>query len=187
MLSINDLKPGSLFKFQEQAFEVTAAKHVKVARGGATLQLKMRNLETGATLERNFKGGDSFEEIDLKKEKSNFLYTKGDDYHFMNSTDFNQFSLNHEQLGPQTGLLKEAQEVTAVFIDGRVVKIELPPKVELEVAEAAPGVKGDTAQGSVTKPVTLETGLVIQAPLFVKQGDIIRINTEKLEYVERAS
>jgi len=185
MLSISDLKLGTVFKYEDQPFIIVKVNHSKQARGGAVLQTKIKNLILGQVLERNFKSADKFDEADVVRSKASFLYPESDNYYFMNSDTFEQFFLNQDQIGEQAKFLKEGQEVTVMYFENNPVSIELPVKIELKVISAPPGIKGDTA-GTVTKQVTLETGAVINAPLFINEGDNIRVNTETEEYVERA-
>lgn len=185
MLSISDLKVGTIFKYDGAPYQVIRAQHVKMGRGGAVLQTKIKNIITGAQLDRNFKSAEKFEDVDLEKQKASFLYNENGQFNFMNSETYEQFFLEQEIIGEMAGFIKEGLEISVLIFEGKPVSIALPPKVELQVTQAPPGIKGDTAQGSVTKPVTLETGTEVNTPLFIKEGDTIRINTETGEYVER--
>jgi len=185
MYTISDLKLGTVISIDNQPFQITQTQHIKVARGGASLRTKMKNLVTGQVLEKTFSGGDKAEPADLQRQKSNFLYQENNTFFFMNNESFEQFELTGEEIGFSKDFLKDGLTVDTMIYNDKPVAIKLPTKVELEVTEAPPGIKGDTA-GSASKIVTLETGAQIKAPLFVNQGDIIRINTETGEYVERA-
>jgi elongation factor P len=185
MLSINDLKVGTFFKLEGNPYLVVRAQHVKMGRGGAILKIKIRHLINGNVLDKTFKSSDKFEEASLEKKEASFLYTDEKSCHFMNSQTFDQFYLTREQIENKINFLKEGQIYKTIYFEDNPVDIELPKKIELKVVEAPPGVRGDTAQGSVTKVVKLETGLKINVPLFIKQGDIIRVNTETGQYVGR--
>ncbi len=186
MLNMNDLKTGTIFKFNQNPYLVIKASHLKMGRGSAVLQAKIKNLKTNAVLERNFKPSDKFEEADLIKKQTNFLYTDNDKAYFMDK-NYEQFFVNRELIQYQLKFLKEATPVNVIFFEGEPISIEIPPKIELKVIQAPPAVRGDTAQGAVTKTITLETGAEINAPLFIKENDLIRVNTETGEYVERVN
>ncbi len=184
MYSISDLKVGTIIAYDNQPYEVTSTLHVKMARSGANLKTKLKNLITGATLDKTFSGSDKIDEADLERSKANFLYQNNDSYTFMDNQSYEQFELERETIGLQADFLKEGQTVDTMIYQGKPVSIKLPIKIELKVVESPPGVKGDTA-GSATKMITLETGKQIKAPLFINQDEIIRVNTETGEYVER--
>ena len=186
MLSISDLKLGAVITHNGQPYIMTAAQHVKQGRGGANLKAKLKNLITGQNLEMTYGGGDKIEEADLARARANFLYGQGDDFYFMDNESYDQFSLKKEVVGEPTGFLKEGLEVEVLIFQGNPVAIKLPIKAEFKVTEAPPSVKGDTA-GNAMKLITLETGKQIKAPLFIKEGEIIRVNTETGEYVERVN
>jgi len=149
------------------------------------LRSKLRNLKTGAVLERTFQGSDKIEEAEISKTKAQYLYREGDNHFFMDNTTYEQFSLPKSVLGNMTDYLIEGTEATILNYNNSPINIELPVKIELKVVEAPPAIRGNTADGG-TKQVTLETGIKVNTPLFVKEGDILRINTETGEYVERA-
>jgi len=163
-----------------------SVKHLHIGRGGASVQTKIRNLKTGQVLERNFKPADEFEEAELEKLKSRFLYENRGQYWF-NEPDNprNRFSLTMEELGDSAQFLKPNIEVQAVKYEGKIIGIELPIKVDYEVVDAPPAIRGDTAQGG-TKIIIIETGAKISVPLFINEGDIIRVNTQTGIYDERA-
>lgn len=184
MLTISDIKLGTAITHNNQPYVVIAADHHKMGRGGANLKTKLKNLITGANLEITYSGGDKAQEADMERSKANFLYQEGDKYFFMDNTSYEQFELPQEVIGTPAAFLKDGMAVEVLIYEGRPVSIKLPIKVELEVKETPPGIKGDTA-GSAMKTATLETGKEIRVPLFVNQGDMIRVNTETEEYVER--
>ncbi len=185
MLSINELKNGLLIKIGQDPYVVMSVKHSHIGRGGANVQARIRNLKTGQVLERNFKPADEFEEAELEKSKSRFLYENRGQYWFDEPDNpRNRFSLKIEELGDSAQFLKQNLEVQAIKYEGKIIGIELPIKVDYEVVEAPPAIRGNTAQGG-TKTVTIETGAKISAPLFINEGDIVRINTTTAEYAER--
>ena len=149
------------------------------------MQTKMKNLINGKVLEYNFKQGEKVEEANLERSKANYLYKDADQAYLMDNTSFEQFNINIDLLGQKASFLKDGEDVDVLYFNQKPVNIDLPAKVVLKVTEAPPGVKGDSAQGA-TKQITLETGLIINAPLFIKEGDEVRINTETGDYVERA-
>jgi len=184
MLSINDIKIGTIFKYNGQPYQAIFVNHSKQARSGAVLQTKIKNLVTGQVLEKNFRPSDKFEEVDLVRKKANYLYREGNKYFFMDDENYDQFFLEKDVLKDKVNYLKESMAVNILYFDEQIIAVELPPKVELKVVEAPEGVKGDTT-GSATKTIELETGYKLNAPLFVKEGDIVKVNTETGEYVER--
>ncbi|MAF25975.1 elongation factor P [bacterium] len=186
MLTISDIRKGTIFQENGAPYEVIWTQHVQMGRGGAILRLKVKNLINGGVQEKTIKGNDKLQEADLTHEKVSFLYAD-DSYNFMNQETFDQIALGKDIMGDKGNFLTEGTIVKVVKSDGKAISIELPPKVELKVTSTVPGARGDTAQGKVTKPAELETGYEVQVPLFVKEGDMVRVNTETGEYVERVS
>ena len=185
MLSINDLKNGTIVKINNDPYIVASVKHLHMGRGGSSVQTKIKNLKTGQVLERNFKPADEFEEAEVNKMASRFLYeSKNICWFDEKGNPKNRFSLTKEELGEAADFLKPNLEVQAVIFNEKVIAIELPIKIDYKVVEAPPAIKGNTAQGG-TKVVVIETGAKISAPLFINEGDIIRINTSSGEYTER--
>ncbi len=187
MGTLNDIKKGLVVTINGEPYLVLEAKFLRMQQRKPVMQTKLKNLITGKVLENNFKPGDRIAEADIGKRKVNYLYRDSQGYHFMDNESYEQFSITAETISGQGQFLKEGLTVDAVYFNNQPISIQLPPKVELKVASAPPGVRGDTAQGKATKTITLETGTTINAPLFVKEGDIIRLNTETGEYVERVS
>ncbi len=187
MLSINDLKTGSFVVIDGNPFVVLEVKHLHMGRGGSSVQTKIKNLQTGQLFSRNFKPADSFEEAEIEKMKSRFLYESRGIYWFDEAGNpKNRFSFKKEELGDEiTNFLKPNLEIVSLKFQDKILSIELPIKVDFKVLEAPPSIRGDTAQGG-NKPVAIETGAKILVPLFINEGDIIRINTQTGEYVERA-
>jgi elongation factor P len=184
MLQISDLQVGTILIYNGAPHQMIFREHSKLGRGGAILRSKIKNLLTGAIVDITFKGNDKFEEANMSRSKATFTYREGNKFNFMDSNTFEQFELSKEQLGTQADYLKEGVEVDVISWNSKPININLPFKVDLEVTEAPPSIKGNSA-GAVTKLVTLETGSRINAPIFIKQGDIVKVNTQTGEYVER--
>lgn len=185
MLNISEIKTGKAISINNEPYLVVFHQHSKTGRAGAVLRTKLRNLKTGAMLEKTFQGADKIEAADIAKTKAQYLYLDGSEFAFMDSTTFEQFSLPKSVIGNLSKYLVENTDVTILNYNNQPINIELPVKMEFKVVEAPPAIRGNTADGG-TKLVTLETGIKVSTPLFVKVGDILRINTETGEYVERA-
>lgn len=185
MLSISDLQLGTFIIYAGAPHQLIWREHSKLGRGGAILRAKLKNLLTGAIIDFTFKGNEKIEEAQMSRSRAQFTYKDGKELNFMNMQNFEQFSLSQNQVGRSADFLKEGVEVDVLNWNGRPINIFLPIKIELGVKETEPAVRGNTAQGSVTKPAVLETGAKVQVPIFVKVGDIIKVNTETGEYVER--
>lgn len=185
MSNISEIKTGKYIDWNNNLYAVIYHEHSKIGRAGAVLRARLRNLATGAVLEKTFQGSDKFKEVDIVKTKAQYLYTEKNNYFFMDLKNYDQFFLSKEILGDAIFYLKEGVEVTTINFNNRPINVEIPVKVKLKVIEAPPGIKGDTVS-SGGKTVILETGLKISAPLFIKEGDEIIVNTERGEYVSRA-
>ncbi len=185
MYGINDLRTGVAINLDGQPFIVTTYHHSKQARGTGVMKTTLKNLLTGNTLQKTFQGNDKIEPAEVRFSKAQYLYNDGSDYYFMDGETYDQFTLPKDNLGDQTNYMLEGTTVDIQNINGKPANLQLQPKVVLKVAQTDPGVKGDTATGG-SKPATLETGLVVQVPLFINEGDNLRINTETGEYCERA-
>lgn len=180
----NDFRKGLKVQIDGQPFVMTEMNFVKPGKGNALYKCKMKNLITGATLSRTYKGGDSLEAADVNETDVQFLYRQGDTFVFMDSTTFDQYELTQDQIDDAWKYLKDGMACSIVLYDGRPITMSPPNHVELEVTECPPGTKGDTAT-NVTKSVTVETGAEIIAPAFVNMGDIIKVDTRSGDYVER--
>ncbi len=185
MLSLNEVKVGTKIEFEGQPYEVVYREHSKIGRGGAVLRTKIKNLATGNVISQTFQGSETIKEVETSLNKAQFLYAEGDSYYFMDENTYEQFSLGKNQLGDKIFFLKEGITVNLLVFNGNPINVDLPIKMELKVVEAPPALRGNTADGG-SKQVELETGLRISVPLFIKEGDLIRINTEEMKYVERA-
>lgn len=186
MLTINDLKIGTKIEYKDEPYEVIKVEHSKQARGGAILRTTLKNLISSSALEVVFKGGDQFKEADLSESEAKYLYRDKESFYFMDNKNFEQFNLTKTQLGLATDYLAEGTDVKIINFKNKPINIELPAKVDLKVTSAPPGVKGNTADGG-TKEIILETGLKIPVPLFIKEGDVVKISTKNGSYVERVS
>ncbi len=180
-----DLRPGMKIEMDGVPFIVTDYHWVKPGKGGAFNRTKLRNMRTGSIAERTFRTEEKVEQAILDERRVQFLYRGDDEYHFMDTETYEQFFLPEEQLGDARKYLKEEMVVTIVSHRGSPLSVEVPTFVELAVAETDPGVRGDTASGG-SKPATLETGAVIQVPLFINVGDRLRVDTRTGTYIERA-
>ncbi len=185
MSALSDIKPGRFIVIDNEPYQVVFYQHIKVARGGAVVKTKLKNLVTGNTLERSFSGADSVAPADLAHSQASFLYNQGEEYFFMDASTFEQFQFSATTLGDMTKYLTEGQAVEVLIFREKPVSISLPAKIVLTVESAPPGVKGNSA-GAATKMVTLSNGLEIRTPLFIKTGDKVVVNTATGEYVERA-
>jgi elongation factor P len=184
MISTGDLKKGVTFEFEGQPCALIEWQHVKIGRGGAIVRMKLRNLRTGALFDRTCDAGDKFKRVDLERSTVTYQYQDGDQYHFMDTTTYDDVVLTSEQLGNARNYLIDNLELDLILLDGSPISVDLPEKIVLRVDYTEPGFKGDTATGG-TKPATTETGLVVQVPLFISTGDMIRVNTTTGAYVER--
>lgn len=184
MITANDFRPGMVVNFEGELYQVVEYQHVKPGKGAAFVRTKLRNLNSGATIERTLRPEQKYEQLRTEKRPMVYLYDDGDNLVFMDNETFEQLALPKSALGEKIELMKVDMPVDVLYIDGRPFDVELPILVELQVVETAPGVKGDTVSGG-SKSATLETGAVIQVPLFIEQGDIIRVDTRTREYNSR--
>lgn len=186
-LSVNELKPKTFFIFEGQPWVVLESHHLKMQQRRPVVQTRIRNLINSKVVERNFAQSDVFEEADIKREEVRFLYNHRGEYWFCRKDDSSKrFELDKEIIGDAIKYLKSNLIVEAILFNDKIICIELPVKIDFKVVEAPPSIRGDTAQGGV-KQVIIETGATVNTPLFVEEGDIIRINTETGQYVERVS
>jgi elongation factor P len=185
MISTSDLKKGLTIEAEGQLCNILDWQHVKIGRGGAIVRMKLRNLRTGATFDRTYDAGDKFRRIYLDRVNVTYQYNDGDQYHFMDTSTYDDIVLTEAQLGDAKNYLTDNLELDIVRYNDEPLSVELPEKVVLRVTYTEPGFKGDTATGG-TKPATMETGLVVQVPLFITNDELIRVNTTTGAYVERA-
>lgn len=184
MITSGDFRPGVIIQLDGDLYAVVDTHHHKRAQRQAFVRAKLRNLKTGAVLERNFASDDRVPQVSLDRKPMQYLYHHGDEYVMMDQATYEQLSLPAALIGDAAGYLKENTDVTVVFYEGRPIAVELPNAVELKVVDTAPGVRGDTVSGG-TKPAALETGLTVQVPFFVSVGDHVRIDTRTGQYLER--
>lgn len=185
-MDISDIKLGSILLFQNEPMQVIWHNRMRTAQRKPVMQTKLRNVITGKVIEYSFKFGEKVVEADVSRERAGFLYADGEGTHFMNNENFETVDFPKDITIEQEPFLKEGTEVQILRFNGKPVSIELPIKVELKVVEAPPSMTGNSG-GNVTKPITLETGLVVNAPMFIKEGEIVRVDTRDGEYVERVS
>ncbi len=188
LIGANELKRKMLITVDGQPYTVVEVFFASPsARGASTMvRTRLRHLLTDAVLEKSFKTSEKFEEPDVGLTPASFLYADGDGYHLMDEESYEQFSLSEEQLGDERLYLKEGSSVQVRKYNGAPISLQLPPIVELAVTDAEPGIRGDSASGGTTKMASLETGLQVRVPLFIKAGEIVRINTQTGEFVGRA-
>jgi elongation factor P len=184
MISTNQFRNGAAIRVDGKRFTVLYFQHVKPGKGGAFVRTRLRNIDTGAVLEKTFRAGEKVEGIKTESRPMTFLYADGDLHYFMDAETYEQVAISSGVLGEAVGYIVPNDEVSVLFADEEVVSVEPPVHVELEVVETDPGLKGDTATGG-SKPATLETGLVVQVPLFVNVGDRVRVDTRSNEYLTR--
>jgi elongation factor P len=185
MITAGDFRNGITFELDGQVFQVVEFQHVKPGKGAAFVRTKLKNVITGATIEKTFSPTDKMPKAHIDRKDMQYLYNDGDLYYFMDVETFEQLPVNAEQVGEQLKFVKENMVCKILSFKGNIFGIEPPTFVELEVTHTEPGFKGDTATGA-TKPATVETGAVIKVPLFINEGDIIRVDTRTGEYMERA-
>lgn len=185
MISTADFKNGVTIEYDGEVYTIVEFQHVKPGKGGAFVRTRLKSLQTGQVQDRTFKSGEKFKEAPVEKRRKTYLYFADDLYHFMDEETYDQIALSPRQMGETVEYLKENTTVDMVIYDEKPIGIELPNFVDLKIVKADPGLKGDTATGG-SKPATLETGLVVQVPLFVNEGEVIRVDTRDGSYVERA-
>ena len=186
VITTGGLRKGVVINLEDALYQVTDWEHIKVGRGSAQVRLRLRDLRGGHTLEKTFQAGSKFDDVRVERHTMQYLYADGELLYFMDTVTYEQTPLGKEQVGEALPYLTENGEADVLFADGQeVIGVELPPAVTLRVAKSEPGVKGDTASGA-TKRATLETGITINVPLFVEEGDLLRVDTRSGEYLERA-
>ena len=185
MVSTNEFKTGLTVTIDNDPWHVVEFQHVKPGKGAAFVRAKMRNLATGAVVERTFNAGERLPNATIDRRAMQYLYQEGDSYVFMDNETYEQLELSKEQLGNGINFLKENMDVKVTSFEGRILGVELPNTVELVVVETEPGIRGDTATGG-NKPAKMDTGYVVKVPLFINEGDHLLIDTRSGEYIQRA-
>lgn len=184
MISTGDLKKGVVIQLDGEIWQILDYHHIKMGRGSAQVRIKLRNVKRGQTVERSFQAGEKWPRAYLENRQVQFLYGDGNDFNFMDTSSYEQFSMTREQLGDAANYLVEGMMVDRTSYEGETIGVELPVTVDQKVTETEPGFAGDTASGA-RKPATTESGLVVQVPLFVQIGDTIRIDTRTGDYQTR--
>ena len=183
-VGVTTVRPGAYLKIDQSIFEITNYEHVKPGKGGAFVRLKLKNVETGAALDKTFGGETKVTRVEVSEHPAQFLFRAGDTCTFMNLESYDQIEMPVGALSEKAGYLKADIEVKLAECDGRILGVKFPVTVDLKITETPPGVKGDTVSRG-TKPATLETGIVVNVPLFINPGDVIRLDTRSGDYVER--
>jgi elongation factor P len=183
--SITDLKVGKIVRINDAPYVIVTAAFLRKQQRKPVMKTKLRNLINNSVMEKDFSSGESFDLVEVLSNKCQYLYKDSDQAYFMQHDNYEQFGLQVATIEDQLKFLLEGTDVYVSFYEGKPISLQLQPKVDLKVIETSPGTRGNTAQGG-SKPAKLETGLVIQVPLFINEGDKVRVNTETVEYVERA-
>ncbi len=184
MISTGELRKGVVIELDGDLWQILDYHHIKMGRGSAQVRIKLRNVKKGSTVERTFQAGDRWPRAQLDRRPIQFLYHDGDDFHFMDTDSYDQFTLSAGQLDDAVHYLKDGMTLDRTSYQGETIGVELPITVDLVVAETEPGFAGDTQTGA-RKPATTESGLVVQVPIFVETGDTIRVDTRTGEYLTR--
>ncbi len=184
MITTNDFRPGTCFKYDNQLWKISEFQHVKPGKGPAFVRVKQQNIKTGAIVERTYRAGEKIEDIRVENREMNYLYHDGTNYIFMDNESFEQYGINEILIGDKSGYLLENTKATVTIHDGEVLDVVPPNFIKVTVTKTDPGVKGDTAQGG-TKPATIESGATIMVPLFINEGEKIKVDTRDGRYVER--
>ncbi len=187
MPSPNDIKKGTVIKMNGDLWVVVGFQRVSPGKGSSFVRTKMKSLSTGKVNENNFKASENLEFVDVINKKMQFIFGDGSTYTFMDNVSFEQVELSADIVGDDAKYLKEGLEVVVVTYENSPIALDLPAKIEYTVAHTEPAVKGDTVSGNVTKDAELDNGLIVKVPIFIKNGDRIRVNTESGEYVERVN
>ena len=184
MVSTSQFKNGTAIRVDGKRFTILYFQHVKPGKGGAFVRTRLRNIDSGAVVEKTFRAGEKLEDVRTESRPMTYLYKDGDLLYFMDADTYDQVAVPAEAVGDAAGYVVEGGTVSVLSADGEVVSVEPPAHVDLEVSQTDPGLKGDTAAGA-SKPATLETGVVVQVPLFVNTGDRVRVDTRSNEYLTR--
>ncbi len=184
MIAANSLKNGNVIKVDDEFFTVVGLQHVKPGKGPAYMKVKLKNLIKGTVIEKTFRSTEKVEDVYIERKPMQYLYNNGDEYVFMDQENYEQISLSADYIGDSANLLKEGEILEVQFFQDKPISVIMPTFVELKVTHTDPGVKGDTVSGAM-KPATLETGITINVPLFINEGDVIKVDTRENTYVER--
>lgn len=185
MLSVTDLRSGVVFEDNGNYFLVLSYEHIKMGRGTGTIKVRARNLESGATIDKSFTTGAKVQNINLERKKAQYLWRAGQNFHFMDTKNYDQFTLNEKIVGEAAKFLKEESEITLAAVGEKPLYIEIPKIIDYQISGTGGSARGNTV-GAAYKDATLENGLTVKVPLFIKTGEIIRVDTRTASYVERA-
>jgi elongation factor P len=186
MLSTNQFRNGNHIEVDGTVFKILEFQHVKPGKGGAFVRTRLRRASDGAVIDRTFRAGEKFRSVRAENRKMQFLYRDGTDAHFMDTQTYDQLTIPESAIADALRFMKESEDVDVLYLDEEPTDVQLPSAIDLEVTEAEPGLRGDTASGGGSKPAVLETGARVQVPLFVNVGDMVRVDTRSGEYVSRA-
>ncbi|MEA2403970.1 MAG: elongation factor [Thermoleophilaceae bacterium] len=186
MISTNQFKNGTHVDVEGTIFKIVEFQHVKPGKGPAFVRTKLKRTTDGAVIDRTFRAGEKFRPVRTEARKMQFLYSDGGEAHFMDMETYDQFAIAQDQVAEPLQWVLPSQEVDLLYVDGNPSDLQIPSAVEMAVTETEPGVKGDTASGGGDKPATLESGVMVRVPLFVNEGDRVRVDTRSGEYVSRA-
>jgi len=186
MISTADFRNGLTVDLEGDLMQIVEFQHVKPGKGGAFVRTRFKNILTGRVLEKTFRSGEKFEEARLEEETLQYLYHDGDFYHFMNKDTYEQLAVGEDIVGDSAKWLKENDDAILLFYKGKAIALRVPFFVTLKITQCDPGMQGDRATGG-TKPAVLETGATVQVPLFIQEGEVIRVDTRTSEYLERAN
>ena len=186
MISTNQFKNGSHIEIDGTVYKILEFQHVKPGKGGAFVRTKVRRIEDGSVIDKTFRAGEKFRPVHTESRKMQYLYDSGDAAVFMDTRDYEQLELPRALAGDAMRWMRPNDEVDVMFVDERPTDVQVASAVEMKVTKTQPGVKGDTASGGGNKPATLESGVTVQVPLFVEEGDTVRVDTRSGEYVSRA-
>ncbi len=186
MISTNQFKNGSHIEIDGSVYKIVEFQHVKPGKGGAFVRTKLRKIEDGSVQDKTFRAGEKFRPVRTESRKMQYLYDSGESAVFMDSQDYDQIEIPADVVGDAMKWVLPNDEVDVLFVDERPSDVQVPSAVEMKVTQTDPGVKGDTASGGGNKPATLESGVIVQVPLFIDEGETIRVDTRNGEYVSRA-
>ena len=184
MVTTSDFRTGLIVRIDGELYSITEFQHVKMARGAAFTRTKIKSMKSGRVVEKTFRGSDKLEDVRVERRPMQYLYREADFLVCMDNETYEQLRVDYNLMSPGTAFLKEGQQVSVLMDGDNPIAAEMPNFVELEVTETEPGMKGDTVSGA-TKPATVETGGTVQVPLFIEQGEIIKIDTRSSDYLER--
>jgi len=185
-ISTNQFKNGTHIEIDGKIWKIIDFQHVKPGKGGAFVRTKLRRIEDGSVIDKTFRAGEKFRPVRTESKKMQYLYDSGDAAVFMDSQDYDQIEIPNGQLGDSMQWVLPNAEVDVLFVDEQPSDVQVPSAIEMRVTQTDPGLKGDTASGGGNKPATLESGVVVQVPLFIEEGESVRVDTRSGEYISRA-